>query len=473
MDFITPHLVVGSREDAEDGALAGLGVDALLSLAPLARPSSVARQLALAMPDRVDLPGELIDEAVHFLLEQTARGRRVLVHCEMGISRSPAVAAAYLHVVQGMDLGVALRYVRAVRPVADPHPSLVASLQAHYGSADEAVELSRNENPLGPSPKALAAVHRIARQVHRYPDTDGSALRVRLGQQHGVTPDQIALGSGASELIELAVRATLAQGDEMLLPTPAFPAYRAAASRAGATVVPIPMPGGHCDVDALIERLGPATRLVVVVTPHNPYGTVLPPAALARLLAALPKQACLLIDEAYREFATAASWPDLRSQFHADQRVLVIRSFSKSHGLAGLRIGYGIATPALAGHIDRLRRPYNTSGLAQAAALAALDDQEHLERTVAHNAAGRETLERGLAALGVEFTPSQANFVLFRAGPKGVALLAAHGVLVKCMARYDLPGYARVSVGRPADNARFLAALAAIQEPAAEAAVQR
>jgi len=208
---------------------------------------------------------------------------------------------------------------------------------------------------------------------------------------------------------------------------------------------------------------------VVVVSPHNPCGTLLPRADLARLLVALPEEACLLLDEAYREFAEpdeAKDLPDLSSLLNGESRLLLILSLSKAYGLAGLRIGYGIATPALAAELNALRQPFNTSSLAQAAALAALDDDEFLARSIAHNAAGRACLEHGLAALGVEFTPSQANFVLFRAGEQGVAALAARGVIVKCMAAFGLPGYARVSVGRAADNARFLAALAEIAHPA-------
>lgn len=390
MDFITSQLAVGSRQDAEnDAALAAGGIDALLSLAPLARPASVARQLSLALADRVALPGEAIDEAVNFLLEQTSRGRRVLVHCEMGISRSPAIAAAYLHQALGVELREAWRRVRAARPVADPHPALLVSLASHFGERDAPADLSSNENPLGPSPQALAAMQRVSREVQRYPDRDGSALRARLGQHCGVAAAQIVLGNGASELIDLAARALLQPGDEMLLPIPAFPSYGAAARRAGATLVTVAMPGRRCDVAALIGKVTAATRLVVVVSPHNPCGTLLSRADLAHLLAALPKEACLLLDEAYREFAEPGELPDLFPPFLGEQRLLVIRSLSKAYGLAGLRIGYGIAAPALAGKLDALRQPFNTSSLAQTAALAALDDDEHMARSIAHNAAGR------------------------------------------------------------------------------------
>jgi histidinol-phosphate aminotransferase len=302
--------------------------------------------------------------------------------------------------------------------------------------------------------------------VQHYPDRDGSALCARLAQRCAVAASQIVLGNGASELIELAARALLHPGAEMLLPVPAFPSYRAAAKRAGATLVTVAMPGGRHDVAALIDKISPATRLLVVVSPHNPCGTVLPRADLARLLAALPNGACLLLDEAYREFAEAGELPDLAALFGGERHVLVIRSLSKAYGLAGLRIGYGIATPELASQLNAWRQPFNTSSLAQTAALAAVDDDAFLARSVAHNAVGRACLECGLAALGVEFTPSQANFVLFRAGEQAIAALAARGVLVKPMAPFGLPGHARVSVGRAADNERFLAALAEIAHPA-------
>ncbi len=464
MDFITAQLAVGSRLEAEQGpTLAAQGIEAVLSLVPLARPAPVTRQLSLAIQDRVEIPGALIDEALDFLVHQTAHGRRTLVHCEMGISRSPALAAAYLHRTQGLDLAEAFSRVQVLRPNAEPHPALLASLVRHFGAQAEAIDLSSNENPLGPSPLAMAALLRMTGQLQRYPDREGTALRRRLGEICGVAAAQIVLGNGASELIDLVARALLQPGDEMLLPMPAFPSYRAAASRTGATLVTVPMHNGHCPVEALIERLTPRTRLVVIVTPHNPCGTVFSPSSLRRLMAALPSQACLLLDEAYREFAAAEELPDLSSLYSGQQHLCIIRSLSKAYGLAGLRIGYGIATPALAAQLDALRQPYNTSSLAQTAALAALDDAAYLTRSISHNAQERSSLEQGLSALGVEFLPSQANFVLFQTTPQEVEALAARGALVKCLERFGLPDYARVSVGRTADNTRFLQTLAEIR----------
>lgn len=460
-DFITPQVVIGSRRDAEnDDALIHHRIDAVLSFAPIERPMPVARQLSLHLQDRVALPAEVIEEAVAFLREQVSRGRRVLVHCEMGMSRSPAIVACYLHEEHGLDIDAALRQIRAVRPAADPHPALVASMRDYYAAGADCLDLSGNENPLGPSPCAVAAIHREARRQHRYPDRDGSVLRARLAQDLGVPAGQVLLGNGASEIIELATRATLGAGDEVLLPDPVFPSYLSAARRAGARVVPVPLVLGQYDVEQYLSRITPATRLVVVITPHNPTGSVMGRAAMQRLLAALPAQARLLVDEAYCDFSAEEGADLLPHLDSCGRELLVLHSLSKAQGLAGLRLGYAAATRQFAQDIERLRQPYNTNALAQAAALAALDDSEHHARTMENNRAGRDQLQQGLAGLGLEYTPSQANFVLFHAGHGMVDKLAERGVLVKCMARYGLPGWARVTVGRPAENSRFLDTLA-------------
>lgn len=462
MDFVTDQIAVGSRADAEDGAaLLERGIDTLLSLAPVERPVGIARQLCLDIRDRQALAGEAIDEAVAFLQAQAGRGRRILVHCEMGISRSPAVAAAYLHAALGLDLEAALAAVRRRRPVADPHPALVESLGRHYGGPAP-VDLSGNENPLGPSPLAVAAVRRAAPGLHRYPDRDGAALRGLLGRQLGVSTGEIVLGNGSCELIDSIARACLGVGGEALIPAPAFPAYAAAVSRAGGRVVPAPMPGGRYVVEEILTRLTPATRLVIIASPHNPTGSLMARADLARLQAALPAGAWLLLDEAYRDYAPPGELPDLLPAIARGEPVIVLRTLSKLHGLAGLRLGYAIAPEAMAKTLLAMTQQYNTSALAQVAAAAALGDAAHQAASRAANAQGLEELAKGLIALGVEHLPSAANFILLRAGEETTRRLAERGIQVKDMDRYGLPGHIRVSVGRPADNARFLAALADI-----------
>lgn len=462
MDFVMPQLAVGSRADAADGAaLQAAGIDTLLSLAPLARPAEVALQLGLAVADRVALPAATIRAAAAFLAGRVAAGHRVLMHCEQGISRSPALAACFLHEHLGVSLDEAFARVRAARPQAEPHPALVASIRAHYAVADgAAVDLAGNENPFGPSPAACAAIARTAARLHRYPAADSAELRDALARRLGLAASQLVIGNGACDLIDLALRALAGAGGEVLIPDPAFPAYRSAAARVGARVVTVPMAGSEYAVEEYLARLSPETRLVVVASPHNPTGTLMDPADWARLRAALPAGAVLLLDEAYRDYAEGHALIDAAADVRRGAAVLALRSLSKVEGLAGLRVGYGFAPESLVRRLAALCPQYHVGSLTQAAALAALEDEPHRRASIAANARGRELLMAGLTRLGVEFVPSAANFVLLRRAPRdALARLAQRGVGVKCMARYGLPGHIRVSVGLPAENARFLAAL--------------
>lgn len=464
MEFVTPWLAVGSRRDADDPqALAEAGIDTLVSLAPLARPAGIARQLSVDLPDRMALDPSLVDEVVDFVRERVAGGARVMIHCEMGISRSPAIAACLLVEIAGRSLDAALAEVARARPLAMPHPVLLDSLRLRYAAGPAPAELSGNENPLGPSPRALAALRHALDELHRYPDRDCRALVTRLAERLQVAPAQVVLGNGACELIDLSVRACLADGGEMLLPEPSFPAYRSAAQRAGAAVTTVPMAAGRHDVDAMIAAFGPRTRLVIVASPHNPTGSLIAPADWARLLAALPPRAWLLLDEAYRDYAPDGEALDPLPGLRRGDRVIVLRSLSKVHGLAGLRFGYGLAPAEMASRLARLCPQYHIGRLAQAAALAALDDEAHVARSVAANAREREVLHAALARMGVDFIPSAANFVVLRAPRDACVRLEAAGVRVKDMARYGMPGHVRVSVGTAAENLRFVAALGRLQ----------
>lgn len=461
MDFVMPQLAVGSRADAADGAaLQAAGIDTLLSLAPLARPAEVALQLGLAVADRVALPPATLREAVAFLAGRIAAGHRVLMHCEQGISRSPALAACFLHEHLGLPLDEAFARVCEVRPQAEPHPALVASIRAHYARADApAVDLSGNENPFGPSPAACAAIARATARLHRYPAVDNAELRDALARRLGLSAAQLVVGNGACDLIDLALRAFVGTGGEVLIPDPAFPAYRSAAARAGARVVTVPLAGSEYCADEYLARLTPETRLVVVASPHNPTGTLMDPADWARLRDAMPAGAVLLLDEAYRDYAEDRALIDAAADVRRGAPVLALRSLSKVEGLAGLRVGYGFAPAALVQRLSVLCPQYHVGSLAQVAALAALEDEAHRRESIAANARERERLMAGLARLGSDFVSSAANFVLLRGPRDALARLAARGVVVKDMARYGLPGHIRVSVGLPAENARFLAVL--------------
>ncbi|NMG75625.1 aminotransferase class I/II-fold pyridoxal phosphate-dependent enzyme [Aromatoleum diolicum] len=476
MDFVTPLLAIGGRADAEDGAaLRAAGVDTLLSLAPLARPRDVGVQLSVAVADRVALPDAAIREVVDFLAQRTAAGHRVLMHCEMGISRSPALAACFLHECAGLTLDEAFARVGSARAIAAPDVALLASIRRYYAArlatdraadrdsdppfAVQFADLAGNENPFGPSPQAVQAITQALAGLHRYPDLGADALREALAQRLDLPASHIVIGNGACELIDLTLRRCAAGGGEVLIPDPAFPAYRSAARRAGAHVIPVPLTGADYRVEAFLERLTPATRLVVVASPHNPTGTLMSPSDWARLRDALPEGAWLLLDEAYRDYAGAQELIDACADVRRGARVIVLRSLSKVEGLAGLRVGYGFAPAVMAQELAALCPQYHVGTLAQVAAVAALADERHRADSVAANAREREALMAGLARLGVDFIPSAANFVLLRGPRDALARLAARAVAVKCMARYGLPGHIRVSVGLPPENARFLAAL--------------
>lgn len=470
MYFVTPDLALGRRADAEDlPALAAHGIQAILSLCPVLRPDGVVCQLSMDVRDRVALPAAAIDEAVAFLQAQIQAGRRVLVHCEMGLSRSPSIVVAYLHAVHGMPIEMALERIRETHPTADPHPLLLTSIRVHFRQDPAAmVNLSANENPLGPSAMALQAIKGAASQLHRYPDKDASVLRDRLATRLGVDRAQILIGNGSCELIDHLARACLAPGDEALVPAPAFPVYSSAARMAGGSVVAVAMPDGAYRVESFLEKVTPRTRLVMIGTPHNPTGTTLNEKNLQQLIDGLPEQVWLVVDEAYRDYANAADLADALAWIGRGRNVIVLRSLSKAHGLAGLRIGYGVAPASIAQAVDRLRQNFNTNTLAQMAAAAALEDEDHLARTYRNNAFELNRVQRRLQEMGVPFIPSRANFVLVQAAADYVGRLAQAGVQVKEMARFGAPEHFRVSIGLPSENTKFLEAFAELLQQSRE-----
>ena len=470
MYFVTPDLALGRRADAEDVlALAANGIQAILSLCPVLRPDGVICQLSMDVRDRVGLPAEAIQAAVGFLRAQIQAGRRVLVHCEMGLSRSPSIVVAYLHAVHGIPIEMAVDRIRETHPMADPHPLLLASIREHFCQTSGAVvNLSANENPLGPSAMAVEAIKGAISELHRYPDKDATVLRAKLATRLGVDQAQILIGNGSCELIDHLARACLSPGDEALVPSPAFPVYLSATRMAGGTVVPVPMPGGAYRVESFLERVTQRTKLVMIGSPHNPTGTTLSEKEMKQLIDGLPEHVWLLVDEAYRDYVNAAELADALSWVAKGRNVIVMRSLSKAHGLAGLRIGYGVAPLRIAKAVDRLRQNYNTNTLAQMAAVAALDDDEHLARTYTNNAFELNRVQRRLKEMGVPFIPSRANFVLVQASPDYVDRLAHAGVKVKEMARFGAPDHFRVSIGLPSENTRFLEAFAEVLEESRE-----
>ena len=324
-------------------------------------------------------------------------------------------------------------------------------------------DLSANENPLGPSPAVVRAIAANAGLVHRYPDSQGNALRAALAEKLSVEPRNIVLGNGSSEIFDLLARALFCEGGEAVIGWPSFPSYRATVERAGGKVTLVPLADHAYDLDAIAASVGPETRLVILGNPNNPTGLALSRAALDRFLSRLPGGPVVCLDEAYTEYAVEAKadLPNSLDYIAAGRSIIVVRTLSKAYGLAGLRIGYAIAHEPLARSLNNQRQRFNTSSLAQIAAVAALGDSDHLASTIALNKSGRDWLAARLSALGLFFLPSEANFLLVRVGDgaRFCQDLKEGGVLVKQLDAFDLPEYIRVSVGTPDENARFIECL--------------
>jgi histidinol-phosphate aminotransferase len=329
-----------------------------------------------------------------------------------------------------------------------------------------AIKVASNENPLGPSPKALAVLPGALAAVNLYPDAGGYALRADLAGFLDVGADRIILGAGSNELLYQMVLALCEPGDEVLTHRHAFLSYRLAALVAGRAFVTAPTtPDLACDIDALVAAITPRTKLVVLGTPNNPTGSVVTRAGLDRVIAALPPRALVVVDEAYYEYA--AAWPEID---HADglvavkrdPRVVVLRTFSKIYGLAGLRVGYGVAHPRVIELLGRVGRTFNVSSVAQVAARAALTDREHVAASAAAARRAIEALRAEVKAPGVRVLPSLANFVLVDCGRASTPLydkLLREGVIVRPMAAWGLPEHLRVSVAAERDQPRVIAAL--------------
>ena len=350
----------------------------------------------------------------------------------------------------------AARDARTVGTKLLPTPELCAGR--------EVIDLSANENPSGPSPNALAAIMHAAKQAHRYPDKNGTALKGELANRLGVAIEQIVLGNGSAEVIDAIARATLGPGDEAIVGSPSFPAYRSSIARTGAAVTAVPLVDGAEDLATIAKRVSGRTRLVMLANPNNPTGGSFGAASWEQFIAQMPRHVVVVVDQAYYEYVTRTDFPRVLEQVAAGQGVVVLRSFSKAYGLAGLRLGYGIAPPPLAQRIERQVQHFNTNRVAQAAALAALCDEDYLAHCIERNAEGRRYLHRELTALGLSVPESQANFLLVQTA-NAIEVhrrLRDRGVLVKLLDGFGLPDAIRVSVGGPEDNERFLEALASV-----------
>ena len=341
-------------------------------------------------------------------------------------------------------------------------------LEREYGITGS-IKLASNENPFGPSPRAIAAIADALPMLHRYPDGSGFYLRQALAKRIGVSADAIILGNGSNDIIELAVRAFLRPGDEAVMADQAFVIYRMVVQAAGAIARPVPLRRFTHDLEAIKAAIGPATRLVFLANPNNPTGTIYKRDEWEDFLDDVPPHVLIVADDAYADYVEDAEYPDSLAYQRRDRLLLTLRTFSKIYGLAGVRVGYGVGPLAVVEVLNRIRQPFNVNALAQVAALAALDDQAHVERTRANNREGLAYLRAACEGLGRAYVPSWANFLLIDVGDgaRVYDALLRRGVIVRPMGVYGFPRHLRVTVGTPAENQRFAESLAAVLGAAA------
>lgn len=352
------------------------------------------------------------------------------------------------------------------RPIlAEIHPYIpgkpISEVAREYGVKD-IVKLASNENPLGPSPKALDALRNAAASINLYPDAGGYLLRQKLSQLYDYSADSIILGNGSTEIVELICEAFLEPGLEAITGPQAFFKYRIGCQIMGVQPTMIPMPNYTYDAQAIIAAINPKTRLVFIANPNNPTGTYLAKPEIDRIIDALPPDAMLVLDEAYYEFVDLPDYPDGLRYVKDGKRVIVLRTFSKAYGLAGIRCGYALAAPQVVNAMHKVREAFNCNSLAQVAAAAALGDTEFLAETLEVTRQGMRQLEEGFGELDLFYVPSVTNFFLVdfkRPGKELFEELLKRGVIIRPMALYGLPTHMRISTGLPREHEKLFGAL--------------
>jgi histidinol-phosphate aminotransferase len=327
--------------------------------------------------------------------------------------------------------------------------------------ADSIIKVASNENPFGPSPLAIAAMQKAVPHVNLYPDGNAFYLKQKLAAKLGVEPANLILGNGSNEIIEFIGHALLGPGADIVVSQYCFAIYPIVAKMFGAEVIAVPAQNYGHDLPAMLKAITTRTRAVFVANPNNPTGTLATRAELIDFVNRVPDDVLLVVDEAYLEFLGEPVDLIPLIRLGVRKNLILMRTFSKIYGLAGLRLGYGIANTDLVSALEKIRQPFNANLLSQAAALAALDDEEHVRKTRTNNFAGLEFFERALRKLGLEYVPSSANFILVRVGDgqKVFNAMQKLGVITRPMGGYQLPEWIRISIGTPPENERCLEAL--------------
>ena len=355
-------------------------------------------------------------------------------------------------------------YVRAIAPYQAGKP--IAEVAREFG-LDEAsiVKLASNENPFGVPESSKQAMAAAVADLGRYPDANGFDLKAALSKRYDVPADWITLGNGSNDILEIAAHAFVQKGQAVVYAQYSFAVYALATQGVGARAIVVPAKDYGHDLDAMAEAIDADTRLVFIANPNNPTGTFIPAAEIEAFLGKVPATVVVVLDEAYNEFLAPEYQFESARWVQKYPNLLVSRTFSKAYGLAGLRVGFAIAQPALTDLMNRIRQPFNVNSLAQAAAIAALNDKPFLEHGAANNAAGYRQLVGAFEELGLQYVPSFGNFVLVQVGDDDGAgarvnlALLKQGVIVRPVGNYGLPQWLRISIGLPQENATFIAAL--------------
>ncbi|HUW28554.1 MAG TPA: histidinol-phosphate transaminase [Sulfuriferula sp.] len=355
------------------------------------------------------------------------------------------------------------QYVRAIAPYQPGKP--IAEVARELGLAEHAiVKLASNENPLGPSPKALAAIDNALADIARYPDGSGFELKAALTRRLGVPADQIVLGNGSNDVLELVARAFLAPGASAIFSRHAFAIYALATQAVGAEGIETAAHEYGHDLDAMLDAIRADTRVVFIANPNNPTGTWLSNPDLLAFLQRVPENVIVVLDEAYGEYLPQDKQSDALAWLQRFPNLVVSRTFSKAYGLAGLRVGYALASHMVADMMNRVRQPFNANSLALAAATAALDDADFIARSYALNQLGMRQITQGVLLMGLDYIPSFGNFLAIRIGNASAMYrrLLEKGVIVRPVGNYAMPEHLRVSIGLAAENTQFLQALESV-----------
>ena len=357
---------------------------------------------------------------------------------------------------------LANEHILGIAPYEPGKP--IEELERELGIHD-AIKLASNENPLPPSERVQKAIVAALATLNRYPDGGGFYLRQALAKKHGVTPEHVVLGNGSNELIELLVHAFMRPGDEAVVPHPSFVVYPMSVQAAGGIRVVVMLRDYRLDLEAMGRAVTPLTKLVFIANPNNPTATMVTADEVERFMARVPDRTIVVFDEAYVEFAQGPDFPDSLGYMKQGRKLVVLRTFSKAASLAGLRVGYGVADPDAVALLNRIRPPFNVNSLAQAAALAALDDEPHILECVRLIDAGRQFLYDEFKALGLKYVPSRANFILVDVGRSAAEIyqkLLREGVIVRPMTSFGMETALRITVGTPQENRRLVRALDAV-----------